>query len=239
MLFNHIDAGAGYLSDIEYVHVFINYIGTAISTATIIFFVRGVLHEESAGIVILLAFYITNLASIPFWLWVSKRIGKHRTWITGLLCFSCIQPLYLLLGPGDIWWMAPIIAGTGFFGGTFHTMTNSMKADVIDLDTLKSGENRAGMFFAMWSMAMKIALAFGPALALWMLGAFGYVAGTTDPDALLSLRLVYALAVPIFFTSAALIVWNYPITEERQMRFRAALERRRTRRLAKEAALAE
>ncbi len=214
---------------------FINYIGTAMSTATIIFFVRGVLHEESAGIVILLAFYITNLASIPFWLWLSKRIGKHRTWIIGLVSFSAIQPLYLLLGPGDIWWMTPIIAGTGFFGGTFYTMTNSMKADVIDLDTLKSGENRAGMFFAMWSMATKIALAFGPGLALWMLGSFGYVSGTIDPDALLALRLVYALAVPIFFTAAAAIVWNYPITEERHLRLRQALERRNARRLARDA----
>jgi GPH family glycoside/pentoside/hexuronide:cation symporter len=212
---------------------FINYIGTAVSTATIIFFVRGVLHEESAGIIILLAYYITSLCSIPFWLWLSKRIGKHRTWITGLLGFSCIQPLYLLLGPGDIWWMSPIIAATGFFGGTFHTMTNSMKADVIDLDTLKSGENRAGMFFAMWSMAMKVALAFGPAFALWMLGGFGYVAGTTDPDALLALRLVYALSVPVFFTAAAIIVWGYPITEERHLRMRRALERRQSRRHAK------
>ena len=218
---------------------FINYIGTAISTAVIIFFIRGVMHEERAGIVILLAYYLTNLASIPFWLWLSKKIGKHRTWITGLLIFSCINPLYLLLGPGDIAWMAPIIAATGFCGGTFHTMTNSMKADVIDIDTLKSGENRAGMFFAMWSMAMKVALALGPALALWMLGAFGYQAGTTDPDALLALRLVYALAVPVFFTAAALIVWNYPITEERHLRLRAALERRNARRIAAEAAPAE
>jgi glycoside/pentoside/hexuronide:cation symporter, GPH family len=214
---------------------FINYIGTAISTAVIIFFIRGVLHEESAGIAVLLAYYLISLASIPFWLWLSKRIGKSRTWITGLLIFSCINPLYLLLGPGDINWMIPIIAATGFCGGTFHTMTNSMKADVIDLDTLKSGENRAGMYFATWSMAMKISLALGPGLALWMLGAFGYQHGTTDPDALLALRLVYALAVPVFFTAAALIVWNYPITEERHLRMRAALERRNARREAKPA----
>jgi GPH family glycoside/pentoside/hexuronide:cation symporter len=202
---------------------FINYLGTATSTAVIIFFVRGVLLEESAGIVILLAYYLTSLASIPFWLWLSKRIGKHRTWISALLIFSCINPLYMLLGPGDLHLMAIIIAATGFLGGTFHTMTNSMKADVIDLDTLESGENRAGMFFATWSLATKVALAVGPALALWMLGAFGYESGTTDPDALLALRLVYAFAVPVFFTLAALIVWNYPITEEVHQRMRAEL----------------
>jgi len=202
---------------------FINYLGTATSTAVIIFFVRGVLLEESAGIVILLAYYLTSLASIPFWLWLSKRIGKQRTWISALLIFSCINPLYMLLGPGDLHLMAIIIAATGFLGGTFHTMTNSMKADVIDLDTLESGENRAGMFFATWSLATKVALAVGPALALWMLGAFGYESGTADPDALLALRLVYAFAVPVFFTLAALIVWNYPITEEVHQRMRAEL----------------
>jgi Na+/melibiose symporter-like transporter len=56
-----------------------------------------------------------------------------------------------------------------------------------------------------------------------MLGAFGYESGTTDPDALLALRLVYAFAVPVFFTLAALIVWNYPITEEVHQRMRAEL----------------
>ena len=95
------------------------------------------------------------------------------------------------------------------------------------------------MFFAMWSMAMKVALAFGPSLALWMLWAFGYEAGTTDPDALLSLRLVYALAVPTFFTAAALIVWNYPITEERHMQLRKELQERNAARVAGQAAPAE
>lgn len=215
--------------------IFINYTGTAIATSTMIFYIRGVLGEEEGAILALLAFYTTNLCSIPFWLWISKRIGKHRAWIAGLLTFTFVAPLYLLLGPGDFYWMLPIIAVTGFAGGTFHTMTNSMKADVIDLDTLRSGENRAAMFFAVWSMAMKLALAMGPFIALSTLGLLGFDSKpgiVHDPQQIWALKIVYALSTAVFFTIAAAVAWRYPITEERHLRLRKVLERRQARRLA-------
>ena len=45
----------------------------------------------------------------------------------------------MLLGQGDFYWMLPITTTTGFAGASFYVMPNSMKADVIDLDTLNSG----------------------------------------------------------------------------------------------------
>ncbi len=214
---------------------FVNYLGTAISTATIVFFIRGVLGEEKAGIAILLAYYLVSLCSIPFWVWISTRIGKHRAWCSALIAFACINPLYFFLGPGDVMWMIPIIAMTGFCGGTFHTMTNSMKADVIDLDTLQSGENRAGLYFATWSLAIKAALVLGPIVGLGLLGLFGYESApglVEDPVQRLVLQCVFILGPPIFFTAAAAIAWNYPITEARHIRLRDALKRRQARRLA-------
>ena len=221
---------------------FINYTGTAVSTASIIFYVRGVLGEEGGGILSLLAYYIASLISIPFWVWLSTRIGKHKTWALGLLCFTFLAPIYFFLGPGDFYIMLPIIALTGFAGGTFHTMTNSMKADVIDLDTLKSGENRAAMFFAVWSMAMKLALSIGPWIALTALGLLGLDSKpgpVTDPDQILAIKAIYAFSTPVFFTLTALIIWKYPITEQRHLRLREALERRRLRRAEATTAIAE
>ena len=91
----------------------------------------------------------------------------------GLSFYIVMSPFYMLLGQGDFYWMLPITLTTGFAGASFYIMPNSMKADVIDLDTLNSGEDRAALFFAVWSFVSKIALSVGPFLGLTMLALTG------------------------------------------------------------------
>ncbi len=212
---------------------FFSFVGIAFATATIVFFIRGVIGHEGGSIVMLLVFYGAGLCGVPFWVWLSNRIGKHKAWIASLLVYPFFSPLYLLLGEGDFYWMLPISAITGFAGGAFHALPNSMKADVIDLDEMRTGENRAAMFFAVWSFTMKIALSFGPWLALLMLAWAGFDAAPgaeNTPAQLFKLSLVFALSPPVFFTIAAVFALKYPITKERHGRMRSALERRRARR---------
>ncbi len=214
---------------------FINYIGTSISSATIIFYIRGVIGEEQAGITMILCYYLVNLLSIPFWLKISKRIGKHKAWVAGLSIFVVASPLYLFLGEGDFIWVLPIAAITGLGGGAFWVMPNAMKADVIDLDRLKSGEDRAATYFAVWSLAIKIAMALGPWMALTALDLVGFDAtpdAENTPEQLLGLKLIFVMSVPVFYSIAALVAWRYPITEERHRRLRTLLEKRRARRAA-------
>ena len=212
---------------------FINYIGTSISSATIMFYIRGIIGEEKAGIAMILCYYLANLISIPLWLRVSRHIGKHRAWVVGLLIFVVASPLYLLLGEGDFVWMLPIAAITGVGGGAFWVMPNAMKADVIDLDTLKSGENRAAMFFAVWSLAIKLAMALGPWLALTTLDWVGFDAAPgahNTEEQLWGLKIIFIFSTPVFYGLAAAIAWRYPITEERHRRLRKLLEKRHARR---------
>lgn len=213
---------------------FINNVGLALSSSVLLFYIRGVLGEERAGIAALLAYYVLNLCSIPFWVWISKRIDKHKAWCTGLM-FYWVSVVYLFMGPGDFWMMYPIMAFTGFGAGAVWVMPNAMKADVIDLDTLKSGENRAAWFFAVWSLAIKIAASVGPALALMLVAATGFdptPGAANTMSQLLGVKLIFAFAVPGFYTAAAWIAFRYPITQVRHARLRATLERREVRRRA-------
>ena len=115
---------------------FFTSMGTALSTAVVLFYIRGVTGEEEAGIIFLLFYYTSNLCGIPFLAWFSSKIGKHNAWMIGLSFFIVMSPFYMLLGQGDFYWMLPITDTTGFAGASFYVMPNSMKADVIDLDTL-------------------------------------------------------------------------------------------------------
>jgi Na+/melibiose symporter-like transporter len=209
---------------------FFTSMGTALSTAVVLFYIRGVTGEEEAGIIFLLFYYTSNLCGIPFWAWFSSKIGKHNAWMIGLSFFIIMSPFYMFLGQGDFYWMLPITATTGFAGASFYVMPNSMKADVIDLDTLNSGEDRAGQFFAVWSFASKIALSFGPFLGLMILSIIGFdsTPGAINSDnQILGLKLLFSFACPICFFIVLLIVRKYPITEDVQLDIRKKLEKQK------------
>ena len=52
-----------------------------------------------------------------------------------------------------------------------------MQADVIDLDTLRSRQSRAGLYFALWGVATKLALALAVGIAFPLLALAGLEAG--------------------------------------------------------------
>jgi Na+/melibiose symporter-like transporter len=211
---------------------FINQLGSSISTALVVFYIRVVLQEDAMPIVFLLTYYLFNLSGIPLWVWFSGKVGKHRAWCVGLALFGTAQCGYLLLGPGDFLYMLPIGALTGFLGGSFWVLPNSMKADVIDVDTLNTGEDRAAWYFAVWSFTTKVGQSIGPWLALTLLAFVGYdPASQPEPTAggLLGLKLLYVFGPACGFWLAALIAWNHPLTESRHREIRASLEKVRGR----------
>ncbi len=203
-------------------------IALSITTPLYLFFITFVLHAEEKAIFMLTFFYLANFSAVPFWVWLSARIGKHRAYVASFAIIACAHPFYLLLGDGDFWWMLPITLVTGFSAGGFAALPNSMKADVIDLDTLKSGENRAAMFFSAWSFTQKLAGSLGGWIALSTLAWVGFNAApgaVNAEDELLGLRLLFALIPSAFYLSAGAIIWKYPITREKHREMRAELER--------------
>jgi GPH family glycoside/pentoside/hexuronide:cation symporter len=196
---------------------FISQMGSSISTALVVFYIRNVLQDAQNSILMLLVYYGFNLSGIPFWIWFSSRIGKHRAWAVGLGLFSCFQLGYLFLGAGDFYYMLPITAATGFLGGAFWVLPNSMKADVIDVDRLATGEDRAAWYFAVWSFTTKVGQSIGPALALTLLAYVGFETGTngeSTEEGLFGLKLLFVFGPALGFATAALIAWNYSLDEK-------------------------
>jgi GPH family glycoside/pentoside/hexuronide:cation symporter len=205
----------------------IGSIGLNITTPLYAFFVADVLGSEDQTIYMLSFFYLSSLFAVPFWVWLAGRIGKHRAYIGAFFLLAFAHPFYLLLGDGDFWRMLPITLATGFAAGGFsQTLPNSMKADVIDLDALESGENRAGLFFAAWSFAQKATATIGAGIAMYGLSLVGYDAalgGGNGTDQLFGLRFLFSTFPSLFFLTGAAIVWKYPITEARHREIRAEI----------------
>jgi GPH family glycoside/pentoside/hexuronide:cation symporter len=208
----------------------IGSIGLNISTPLYIFFVADVLGAENESIYMLSIFYLSSIFSIPIWVRLSSSLGKHKAYIAAYFTIALTHPFYLLLGEGDFWWMLPMTLVTGFAAGGFsQTLPNSMKADVIDLDNLQSGENRAALFFSAWSFAQKATASIGGAIAMFGLALWGF---DPAPDAMngespmFGLRFLFSTFPSLFFLSGAIIIWKYPITEERHAQIRAELAAR-------------
>jgi len=198
------------------------------------FYAISVLGASQNEIPILLFFAtMAGLAGIPFWVAVSKRYGKHRAWIGGFAVVTAFCPMYLFLGEGDFWFMVPFAAISAFGTGSFVALPNSMKADVIDIDTARTGENRAAMFFSAWSLTSKAAGSLGGSLGLWALAWIGFDAGRSavnTPEAIAGLKYVYVFLPASIFVLAGIVIWKYPLTKERQTRIRGAIDRREARR---------
>lgn len=207
----------------------LNFTALALTTAMFLYYVLFVVQESKSGIVGLTTFYVSNLIAVSFWVWLSTKISKHRAWIASLILISCVNPFYLLHGPGDFLWMLPIMALSGFAAGAFQALPNSMKADVIDLDTLRSGEDRAATYFAVWSFTQKAAMSIAGWLALMGLAIVGFdpSLGPEAEQPVLGLKIMFGVVPSIFFLGAAAVAWNYPITEEQQRRTRAEIDAKR------------
>jgi GPH family glycoside/pentoside/hexuronide:cation symporter len=211
----------------------ISSLGVAVLMPLNAFYATAVLGAAQNDVPLLMLFgSVAGLAGIPFWVFISKRFGKHRAWIGGFIWVTAFSPMYLFLGPGDFWFMVPFAVISAFGTGSFMALPNSMKADVIDVDTARTGENRAAVLFSAWSLATKLASSLGGSLGLWALAWVGFDAslGTGNtPDALMGVKYVYALLPAAIFILATIVIWNYPLDRAAQQRIRAEIDLRAAR----------
>jgi Na+/melibiose symporter-like transporter len=97
---------------------------------------------------------------------------------------------------------------------------------VVDLDELKTGQvPRTGLYFALWSVATKLALAVAAGAAFGILGLVGFdtQGGSQTELALNSLVALYC-AIPIGLKLISIILMrDFPIHAAEQARIRAEI----------------
>ena len=74
--------------------------GLAMTTPLYLFFVADVLGDRERAIYVLFFFYLTSILAVPFWVWLSRHIGKHRGYMAALLMIAVSHPFLPLAGRG-------------------------------------------------------------------------------------------------------------------------------------------
>lgn len=104
---------------------------------------------------------VISLALYPVVNRLAPKIGKKKMIITGFFTYAAVFLLTAICGKGIAWGV--IIAGcAGIPMAILGILPQACVADVSELSTLETGEDRSGMFFAARTFAMKL----GQALSL-------------------------------------------------------------------------
>jgi glycoside/pentoside/hexuronide:cation symporter, GPH family len=175
--------------------------------------------------VLIMSYFLAGIVAIPLWVRLSRRYGKHRVWCWAMLlaCSAFVWVPFLQQGDIVAFFFICIVTGVGL--GADLALPPAMQADVVDFDTLRTGERRAGLFFALWSMSTKLALAAAVGIAFPALAWLGFEPGTQNPAAAITaLAILYALVPTALKLGAVLVIWNHPITARRQNVIRRRLD---------------
>ena len=202
----------------------LNGIANGLPATLFFLFVGDVLMGGAMAGPLLLLYFIAGIIGIPIWLRISKAIGKHRAWAAAMLWASAMFVWAPFLGEGDLLLFTLVCAFSGLSLGADLALPASIQADVVDLDWQESGQQRTGLFFALWSMATKLSLALAIGIAFPVLDLIGYQAGGENtPTALLGLAMLYGLLPVLIKLAATALVWRFPIDAKEQARRRELL----------------
>ncbi|RED13987.1 MFS transporter [Pontivivens insulae] len=203
---------------------FLNGAANALPATLFLFFVEFRLGDAEAGGPLLILYFGAAVLGAPFWIWAGKRFEKHRIWCVAMIYAAIIFAFAFTLGLGDVAAFAVIAGLSGLALGADLSLPAAMQADVVDLDTARTGTARTGAFFALWSVATKASVAITGGVALLWLEAVGFSGqGGNAEDALIWLAALYALAPVVLKLMAVALMWGFPLTRAKQAEVRARI----------------
>ncbi|NJL07282.1 MAG: MFS transporter, partial [Methylacidiphilales bacterium] len=207
---------------------FLNGLANGFPATLFLFYVGDRLDASAYAGPLLLVYFLCGVAGVPVWLALAQRTSKHRAWSLAMLIACAAFVTAAFLGPGDAGLFLVVCVITGLTLGADLMLPGAIQADVIDLDTAATGEQRSGLYLAVWSLATKAALAVAVGIGFPVLSWAGFdpAQGASSEGGLIALAMLYA-AVPVALKLAAIaLMWRFPLGAVEQSRLRAAIERR-------------
>ena len=207
----------------------------------IIYYVFGgdKLKGASYGAVVgMLGWWLATL-SIPIIAWLCKKYQKHNTLRLAFIMLGIGAALnWWCLNPEHPWMMFIVPFFYSFGISSVYTVLATMMADVTDVDELRTGSRREGMFGAVMAWIMKSTGSIAVIGSGIILVASGFdidLGINQEPGVFTKMRLLFSFVPAILVSIALLVLRNYPLTRERMMEIKEELQKRREEKDAKEA----
>ncbi len=176
---------------------------------------------------------IANMAGVALAVPVSRRIGKRMTYMAAMAVAGVLSGAFYFVPATNAgaWTMLVLQIVISAAAGITFPLLWSMFADVADYSELRHGHGSTGLIFSSSSMAQKFGGAFGSALILWLLAAYGYdtsAQAAQSGEAIVGLRMLMSWIPAAGCGAAILLVALYPLGEKRVAAIAGQLALRRS-----------
>ena len=175
---------------------------------------------------------ISQLVGVVVTVPISEKIGKKATFIAVLVAITVFAAAVAMLPetPAGMWMLMAAQILIFIAIGISSPLLWSMFADVADYSEYKNGSASTGLIFSSSSMAQKFGAAFGSAIVLWVLMAFGYdnaKDAVQTPEALATIKALISWIPAVGSAVGVLIMAFYPLTDRKMSEIREGLKARR------------
>lgn len=208
--------------NVPYVLIMLAYIMHVVAITIVsgiaIYYFKYILKNEPMTTPALLILLVTAMLFIPVSVLLGKRIGKKLVYAAGMLIIALVLMILFFFGhlrPINFSLALMFLMGIGF--GFTYAMPYAMVPDAIEYDYLRTGERREGAFYGIWTWGLKIGQAIAVMIMGWVLSLMGYVANVVPqtPSSELGIRLFLGPIPAAVFVLGAVVLYFYPINEQR------------------------
>ena len=179
--------------------------------------------------VYLVTITVVIILVLPLWSRASRKYGKRSIYMLSTAGYALVTASWLLATAEDpMSYVFVRAVFLGIFGSGVLVMGPSLLPDAVEYDYLKTGMRREATISAFYTTVEKLSFAIGPALALYILGWFGYQAGTggmqaEQPASAITAIYIGAGLVPAALYGLSLVfLFKYDLSEEKLKALRAA-----------------
>ncbi len=188
---------------------------------------------------LLLVYFVMGAIAIPPMVWISRRLGKHQTFVAHCLANAIMIPCIFFLPKGEflpaliLWTLLGLNMSVGPF------LFRAIMADVADHDHVETGQARAGVYFSLLALTNKLGYSCAIFFSYALLAYIGFDGkGANSPETISSMMLIYVVPPTLISLGIALVMWRFPLDEEKQRELRRIIETRAAAQAAVDAGVA-
>jgi GPH family glycoside/pentoside/hexuronide:cation symporter len=205
------------------------FFATGTLQAGILFYLKYSLKVDSglATVILGIAFFVAMLTLYPWRNWVANKLDSRRTLMlaNAIMIFGIIP---MGFSPNIIFTYATaVIVGIGL--GGLVLIGDVIMTEVVDEDEVKTGHQRAGMYFGMSGFVITLSGLLVSSVFGLIMPAFGYDTLLDVQPATVDLGFRIFLTVPttVGFLFAIFLLWLYPLHGKRLQDIRNTLKIKR------------
>ena len=171
---------------------------------------------------------ISSLLGVFAVSWFAKLVGKKKAFVILFIVAIFSTAIFYFLGPDQMGLIFLFQITGSLTGGPLSVILWAMYADTADYGEWKRGRRTTGLVFSASTMSQKFGWAFGAFVALNLMSQVGFVPNEAQsPDSIKGLLLLFSLIPAAFGVVSIILLFLYPLNDNRVDEIVKELERRR------------